>query len=909
MILRSLRVAAWRCFIDPVEVGPFAEGLNVLHAPNARGKSTLFEALLRGLLAGHRGGGEEVRAIRPWGRALSPTVTVEFTHNGTDYRITKRFLDNTSSKLEKKESTRYVSLAEGDAADEKVREILAWNTTGRSLSKPTNWGLAQVLWAPQGELGFGDLSGDVLADIRSCLGAQVSGPGASPIETRIEESYSRIFTAGGKLRSGKDAPRIVMLKDGLNPAIDRQSEAVRRQQAFAEASRRVEDLRAGRVQARYDAETVSKALKEARLQAETYRALLSEKEQKAERAKAAEAQHKQLKQRIDDIAAARKEIKATEELRRKLESEMLLQDREFRHRQKEAAEAKAALENVRKERQAVASARELAEAAGRFVENRRMLTEADERIRKIREAQETLATCKKERTDLVAPDAETLRSIRQAVKERDEAKLLIGSSLITLEIVPENEGSLEVVAGEELGTFPLHAGSPTEIKGSPEVVADLPGVARLRAWGPTGSIEVHRKKLVAAEKQLKGLTESFGTDDVNTLEKLREKAEELDKKVASAKAQVDTLLSGDSLDDIGSVRSGAAAVLESLLDGHPEWKESPPDTEALKSSAEEVERSFVARVESAEERWTAAEQALSAAAQQRAALDARLEETKGQLSSLGDRLAALVADGKSDNERQDVLSKAALAWDAARAGLEETERKLSDFVDDPVATVNKLEKQLEAADELATKALEGEKVEEGRLQSLAAQGPYSALAAADEEVETLRTEIAREELRISAIGLIHDTLVRCRAEALAAVAGPVEAAATRTLRRIAGDRLGTLKLGDSFEPDHVMPEIAGSSVWLDSVSGGEGEQIYLATRLALAEVLAREERQLLVLDDVLAFTDAGRLARVMTVLEEAAQRLQVLILTCHPERYRGLEEGNFVDLEALLHIGLKDLGH
>jgi uncharacterized protein YhaN len=63
------------------------------------------------------------------------------------------------------------------------------------------------------------------------------------------------------------------------------------------------------------------------------------------------------------------------------------------------------------------------------------------------------------------------------------------------------------------------------------------------------------------------------------------------------------------------------------------------------------------------------------------------------------------------------------------------------------------------------------------------------------------------------------------------------------------------------------------------------------TRLALAEVLAGEDRRHLVLDDILAATDTGRLARILSILEEAAQRLQFFILTCHPERYRGLSEG------------------
>jgi uncharacterized protein YhaN len=86
---------------------------------------------------------------------------------------------------------------------------------------------------------------------------------------------------------------------------------------------------------------------------------------------------------------------------------------------------------------------------------------------------------------------------------------------------------------------------------------------------------------------------------------------------------------------------------------------------------------------------------------------------------------------------------------------------------------------------------------------------------------------------------------------------------------------------------------------LESLSGGEREQLHLAVRLALAEVLSGGERQLVVLDDVLTATDTARLARVLTILEEAAQRWQIVVLTCHPERYRGLTAATFFDLEAM----------
>jgi len=62
----------------------------------------------------------------------------------------------------------------------------------------------------------------------------------------------------------------------------------------------------------------------------------------------------------------------------------------------------------------------------------------------------------------------------------------------------------------------------------------------------------------------------------------------------------------------------------------------------------------------------------------------------------------------------------------------------------------------------------------------------------------------------------------------------------------------------------VVPESIDQAVTLDNLSGGEQEQLYLATRLALAEVLGRGSATL-VLDDVLTATDTGRLARVMNV--------------------------------------------
>ncbi len=169
------------------------------------------------------------------------------------------------------------------------------------------------------------------------------------------------------------------------------------------------------------------------------------------------------------------------------------------------------------------------------------------------------------------------------MKKRDEAQLRIEASLITLEIVPEKGGKLIVVAGEQPGEVDLSPGVPARVTGSPEVVADLPGVSRLRASGPAGSVEEHRAERAEAERELKRLTEPFGTSDIESLEALLEKSRALDKKIAEAETQIETWLSGRTLDEIQRQRSEVQAVRAKMIQDHPDWEQKAPDPSALKS--------------------------------------------------------------------------------------------------------------------------------------------------------------------------------------------------------------------------------------------------------------------------------------------------------------------------------------
>lgn len=900
MILRSIRVQGWRCFHDPVEVGPFIDGVSVVYAPNATGKTTLFEALQHGMLDGHRVRSHELEMVRPWGRDLAPKVTVEFFHDGVEFQLIKQFLDNPCSELKRKEDGRFVRLAEGDSADQRVRELLSRTAPGRGLARREHWGIAQVLWAPQDQLALPSLSGDLVVDIQSMLGAQVSGSGASPIERKIEEHYLGYYTPTGRPRSGREAPMLVVMQGQLTEAISRRQAQQEQQQEFEELARDVENLRAANAEANRLASEYERQLANKSPEATRYDRLQSELTRRGERADAAQREHDALRRRLEAIKDHRGQLERTGEEVTQLKADLKLREREVAQRRQEAEKATAALENVRKDRPKEKQARDEAELARQYLDAKEKADHLQGRLDKLRELSLALESRKQERSRILAPDDKTLQAIRKAMTARDQAQVRLEAALVTVQVVAHKDGALEVVEGEDLATRALKSGDPVEVKGSPQVVVELPGVARIRAWGPAGSIKQLRAAVERCSSEVMELTREFGTADIAVLEKLGADAATADKRVADVETQVGNILSGESPDTLEQELQKQSAIVSEVLRQRPQWEINPPDLPKLKKSAEAVRQEFLDRVEPAEGAWKSAQETLNAALKAQADTTALVDAGEKLALSLTEALKNLVGDGKTDADLENQLAKVALEWDAARAGLREVQSEIAGFETDPRPEVEKLEKLRQSAEDQAKKALVDEQRADVKLEHLAAQGTYSSLAETDEKVNSLQQRLEEERVSMQAAGLLHQVLVQCRSNMLAQVAAPVERTASNLLRRMAGGRLGTVQLGEAFEPAHVLPEAIGVPVAIENASGGEREQIYLATRLALAEVLARSERQLVVLDDVLTATDSGRLARVLTVLEEAAQHLQIIVLTCHPERYGALDQAKSFDLESLV---------
>jgi uncharacterized protein YhaN len=785
--------------------------------------------------------------------------------------------------------------------------MLGGAAPGRGFTDERHWGMAQVLWAPQGRLPLPELAPDVAAAIRASLGAQMSDARQDAVEKRIDEAYREVYTPKGKLRGGKDAPAVVGLDAELAAAQRRCFELRDRVAAFETAGCRIETLRARREQAKRDEDRLTNELETAQAKAKDYADLLAKRDTQWQVAKTAESRYSQTKRLVDEIQSLRAELREAEAESQRLETEMPACRKEVEQRTQEADLARDALDAVRQRRQEVQTAKQTAERAARFVESRRKMVEAQRLIGQLTEVQSTLDGFTRQRGELAAPDVNRLREIQSRISRREKTAARLAAAMITVSIVPEREIEVELLSGEDPGRRTIAPEHPCNLQGAPAVEFHIPGVGTFRAIGPTdSSLDALRGELAETERQLHALTEAFGTRDLAELQCLHDRAVALDKQVSDARLRYETLLGDRRVDEIEQDRSAAAEAVEQALAERPDWAGLPPNVDRLDADARRIEQAFVADVEKAEGRRDNASAALSVAEKDQARRQEKLAAIVARVRDLRKRFDERTADGYDDGRddagRQAELTRWSMEFTSAQRDVAAAEEELKKFAGDPRGEVETLARRLDDSRRDLRDAVEQMAREEGRLQEIAADAPYSKLAEVEETIGRLSESIAAEQTRNGAIRLLYETVRQCRDSAVATVLGPVERRASETFRRIAGAALGAIRLDESFLPNHVVAESIDATVAMDEISGGEREQVHLAVRLALADSLFDGQRQLVVFDDVLTATDAARLARVLPILEEAAERFQILILTCHAERYRSLSGAEFFDLQEKVNI-------
>ena len=882
MILLSACVENYKGIRGPMEVTFDREQPNLFEGPNGAGKSTLVEAIQCALIENHNTTGAAADEMRPRETALTPSMTVVFEQAGTAYRISKTFLDSPRALLERmRPDGAFEAIAKGKAADEKVREMLRSQGTRAKERPGERLGLFSILCSTQGQQELPALSGNALTGIREMLGAQVSGKKGDAFEKAVEKRYLSLWTPGGKPKKGK----LTEIQDQLAKArLDLQnSQEIMQKVATHEAA--AFELRS---QSQEKLDQLQTAQRDADALAPVAQKVLELRARRVpavSRKDAADANYKLLRAQIDQIIEAGNKKRSCEEARPRLEAAELATRRELEARIQEADAARQEWETYSRPDAELEQIETRLELAGTFLGLAKELPALQGRLRRASEAGERRTALENQLGALNAPEPARWAEIQSAGRAFDEAKLQVEALELRVEIAAERDLAVDVVTGDPVGEAQVAAGQSLAARGDGELQIRLPGIAALTISGPSGDAAEWRARLGEAQRTQESLLIPFGVSRWQELVERVQQRESISGALVEANAEYRAALGGDTVAELGERVQELTARRDETLATEPSWAEQAPDVLGLKAQAAARKAERAQARAQAMTKWQAAEGRRSESERTAASAKAAREANEALLAAAVRELASLEADGKSLSERNDELSTRRRECESAEESLRKIDGDLASMPANAPDRLDAINGRISELESEIQRVREAYKEDEAAARALLQQGPYTSLALAEERVKQLEDDEAAETLRMDATRRLKSVVDEAKAKVLAGIAEPVEARSTNILERIVGRPLAQIQLGDGMELKSVRPEGCSQAAPVEQMSAGEKEQIYFATRLALAEVLSEGERQVLVLDDPLVNTDPERLPRVLELIKEKSDRLQFVILSCHPERY------------------------
>jgi len=340
-------------------------------------------------------------------------------------------------------------------------------------------------------------------------------------------------------------------------------------------------------------------------------------------------------------------------------------------------------------------------------------------------------------------------------------------------------------------------------------------------------------------------------------------------------------------------------TLAAAIGDLPDEDEPDADPEELEAAEREASETREETAEAWRVSWEALAEARTAVAEQGRVVEERAAEASRSAAALEGarkRLAAARA-AEPDVALAEAVEAAVVTVTAAGTTLESARADLE-------AAGGASEAEGSAALRAALERLDGEGAKRRdqlvrtrtRIQDAAAEGRFETLKERDADLARSEELLARHERSAAAASRLLEVVEDHYQQAQRRFLAPVVQELAPYVRRLRPR--SSLRLSPDFTVESVVRD--GHKERFDRLSGGTREQLSVIVRIALARVLARDGLALpLVLDDVMGWTDDGRFDAMARILENAAQDLQVLILTCHPGRFARLGARRIIDLEEL----------
>jgi hypothetical protein len=477
--------------------------------------------------------------------------------------------------------------------------------------------------------------------------------------------------------------------------------------------------------------------------------------------------------------------------------------------------------------------------------------------------------------------AEPLEKLKNLERDREKIANSLAAISTRVEVL---SGNLPVVADGK----PVEPNAPLIFSHDTEIVVGGETRLRITPGGGTGLTET-RQKLSAASASLQKELDALGVKSV------------VDATTACARrCEIVLRLEGTATVDqeLADAAARLAATDEDIrrrLEAAPDFVR-PSDAPAAASLLAECQSTHD-QAEAAETAATEALQArfrdLAAATKSARTLREELQHAQKDLEGLKGQLAQLVSSYGDEGSRAQRIQAFAEAKRAADFALAATRQSLERLQPDSLtADEQRLTRALRQNDETKSQAGQRLAVATSALRREGTNDPSEDLARARASERAALDLLATARRHAQALQLLN-TLFSEEQQALTdQFTRPLADKVSGYLQCLFGptaEALVSLEDGE-FQTIALSRQESGAFDF-PTLSGGTMEQVGVAFRLAMAEILAQDHAGCLpvVLDDAFANSDPVRVAALQRMLDLAATRgLQIIVLSCTPSDYTNL---------------------
>ncbi|MCS3668707.1 DNA repair exonuclease SbcCD ATPase subunit [Salinibacter ruber] len=872
-------------------------GMTVICGPNESGKSTLQRAIWFALTRRATSQAEEIREIEPNGGG-TPRVEVELDGAEGTYAVEKTFAGQSGSTTLRADRDGMVDTYSGEEAGEKLRGVLGFGEISGRPPTPDHTGFWPVTWVRQEESGsdpgeklseegneatvseaLAEIGGDVLA----------GSEGGDLIE-KAREEYGRFFTPNGNKTTRSGAPlheaekRLEEAEEKLRRLEEKQREYERDLEEFSRLQSEITGLEEEQIPGlKEDAEAARKAhsrLEELRGTLGRKEAELETAETKLEQAEGRLSRREELQEEIDTLSD---EVEGLEETV-SLKAEDLNAHREQRE---SLVETKKSVEERHGE---MRSRVNLLEAHVDVLRLEDRLGELNESLETVQGHEEELEDVRKELAEIQIFE-EDIEALEAQKEERDRAEVELETAAAQVRLSAHED--VEVTEGEDTST--LQAGEESEHLVDEPTTFSVDGVLDIRVEpGGEGLADI-RSRLEEAQQAYEETLSEHGVDSLSEARTRQREKDDLSGQEERLESLIDQATPDGGREALEEERREVSASLNAARekrDGQTDEEIEVPETV---SEAEE-------ELQTAQEELGAVEEELDAAKEELSGHDAETTELKQaknlaeqELSGKQDELQGAketLEEHKSQHGPSGDLRAEVESAEEKRDRLEEEVGELREELQelDP----GQVEQEKERAEDALENARESLREREndlselrGRLTSSDLRGLHERLEGAREEAETARAEVERWERKAQAAKRLYETLSECRSEAQKEHLTPLRNEVETLLGRFFADESPRVEFEEDFGIARLSRSSDGSFEF-GQLSAGAREQLGLLIRLGMARLVGKEAHHPVFLDEPLADTDSDRFDLIAQVLREMAEDLQLIVTTCHRDRYRRL---------------------